>query len=53
MKILGMSEQTFELPLGFGVRQSSGAFVWFAAVGIAPEGWRSPRRYRASVVWSL
>ncbi len=45
---LAPSPGTFDRPLGFGVRQSSGALAWAAGVGPkAPEDWRSPRRSRA------
>ena len=36
-----------EAPPGFGVRQSSGALAVVASRPKAPEGWRTPRRYRA------
>ena len=35
-----------EAPQVFGVRQSSGAFDWRTRIPIAPEDWRTPRRWR-------
>ncbi len=40
------SRETSECPQGFGLRQPSGAFDRPATVPKAPEGWRSPGRWR-------
>ncbi len=42
----GASHEPSEAPQGFGVRQSSGAFDWRTRIPIAPEDWRTPRRWR-------
>ena len=39
--------KSFVIPLGFGVRQSTGAFLERATDLKAAEGCRSPRRWRA------
>ena len=46
-KTLARWPQSLERPLGFGVRQSSGALAMQASQPKAPGDWRSPRRCRA------